>query len=234
MNTPLFRSIITLFTIVGLFTACSTTSKQTSDSAKPNWIALFDGKSAEGFRGYKQDSFPEKSWKIEDGTLKAIADGEVIDLVTKEKFENFDLELDWRISPGGNSGVIYRVSEDFPKSWNTGLEMQVLDDSRHADGKNPKTSAGALYALIAPKDKKLNPVGDWNHARLLVRENHVEHWLNGRKVVEYELGSPELNDLIAASKFSKMPGFAKEKTGYICLQHHHEDVSYRNVKIRRL
>ena len=163
-----------------------------------------------------------------------MAGGDEVDLVTREKFEDFELQLDWRISPGGNSGVIYRVSEDFPQSYNTGPEMQVLDDAKHKDGENPKTSAGALYALIAPKNKILKPVGEWNHARLLVQGNHVEHWLNGSKVVEYELGSQELKSLIADSKFNKMPGFAKEKTGHVCLQHHHDEVWYRNVKIRRL
>lgn len=200
---------------------------------KSDWIVLFDGKSADAFRGYKRDSFPDKSWKVENGTLKTIPGGEVVDLITKEKFESFDLLLDWRISPGGNSGVIYHVAESFPQSYNTGPEMQVLDDSKHKDGANPKTSAGALYALIAPRAKVLKPVGEWNHARLLVCGNHVQHWLNGKKIVEYDLGSQALNDLIAASKFKDMPGFAKEKSGHIALQNHHDEVWYRNIRVRR-
>jgi hypothetical protein len=112
--------------------------------------------------------------------------------------------------------------------------MQILDDTRHPDGKNPKTSAGALYALIAPKDKELKPVGEWNKARLIINGNHGEHWLNGKKVVEYELNSKELNDLIAKSKFASMPRFAKEPSGHIVLQHHHDEVWFRNVRIRRL
>lgn len=205
------------------------------DCCKPDskGLVLFDGKSADAFRGYKLESFPDKAWKIEDGTLKTIVGGEVVDLITKETFDNFDLRLDWRVSPGGNSGVIYNVSEKFPASYNTGPEMQVLDDAKHKDGANPKTSAGSLYALIAPKNKKLKPVGAWNHARLLVNGNHVEHWLNGSKIVEYELESAELSQLIADSKFNSMAGFAKEKSGHIVLQHHRDEVWYRNIKIRR-
>ncbi len=199
---------------------------------KSTWVVLFDGKSADAFRGYKRDSFPDKSWKVENGTLKTIPGGEVVDLVTKEQFESFDLRLDWRISPGGNSGIIYHASENFPHSYNTGLEMQVLDDSKHRDGGNPKTSAGALYSLIAPKGKKLQPVGEWNHARLLVCGKRVQHWLNGRKIVEYELGSEALKKWIAQSKFKDMPRFAQEKSGHIALQNHHDEVWYRNIRIR--
>lgn len=208
---------------------CSTTS-----STKSNWIVLFDGNSTEAWRGFKRESFPAKSWTVENGTLKTIPGGEVVDIITKEKFENFELQLEWRISPGGNSGIMYHVTEEFNTPWQTGPEMQVLDDAKHNDGKNPKTSAGALYALIAPQNKVLKPVGDWNQARLVVNHNHVEHWLNGVKVVEYVLNSPELDALIAGSKFKSFPKFAKEPSGHICLQNHHDEVWYRNVKVRKL
>ena len=220
---------------LSLFSGCVTTSEnKSSSSQKSGWISLFDGTSADAFRGYKRATFPDKSWKVENGTLKTIPGGEVVDLISKDEFHDFELQLDWKISPGGNSGVIYRVTEEFPHSWNTGPEMQVLDDSKHNDGKNPKTSAGALYALIAPQNKTLKPVGEWNHARLVVKNNHVEHWLNGSKVVEYTWGSPELTKLIAESKFKSFPEFAKKETGHIVLQNHHDEVWYRNVKIRRL
>ncbi len=171
---------------------------------------------------------------MENGLLKTIVGGEVVDLMTKEQFQDFELTLDWHISPGGNSGIIYRVAEKGANSYNTGPEMQVLDDAKHKDGQNPKTSAGALYALIAPTNKVLQAVGEWNHARLVVRGNHVEHWLNGRKVVQYEFGSEKLKSLIAESKFKDMPDFAQEKIGYICLQNHRDEVWYRNIKIRRM
>jgi hypothetical protein len=220
---------ITLAAIVAplLLTGCSTPKKS-------DWIVLFDGKSTDAFRGYQQTSFPDKCWTVENGTLKAIPGDDVTDLVTKEQFESFDLQLEWRISPAGNSGVMYHVSEAFERPWNSGPEMQVLDDEKHGDGKNPKTSAGSLYALIAPENKHLKPVGEWNKARLIIRGHHVEHWLNGAKVVEYELGSEALTGLIGESKFKKMPDFAKETTGHIDLQHHHNEVWFRNIKVRRL
>lgn len=216
-----------------LLIGCSTGS-QHSFSPKSKTIVLFDGKSTDAFRGFRREVFPDKGWKVEDGTLKTIPRGDVVDLVSKETFENFDLQLEWRISPGGNSGVIYRSTEEFSAPWHTGLEMQILDDAKHKDGKNPKTTAGALYALIAPGDKNLQPVGDWNKARLLVNGNHVEHWLNGVKVVAYELDSPALAALIAESKFKAMPRFAKEKIGHIVLQNHRDEVWFRNITVRKL
>src|SRR5882672_10789012 len=157
------------------------------------WQVLFDGKSADKWRGYKMNSFPDHSWKVEDGVLKTIAGAEGPDIVTQEKFGNFELELEWKVSPGANSGIMYRVSEDFAAPYETGPEMQVLDDDKHADGRDPKTSAGSLYALIAPKNKKLKSVGEWNKVRIVVQDNQVVHWLNGVKVLEFELGSAELS-----------------------------------------
>jgi len=206
-------------------------SSAVRDSA---WEVLFDGSSLEKWRGYKRDSFPDKGWKVENGLLKTIPGGDVIDIVSKDLYENFELTLEWKVSPGANSGILYRVSEGFAESWYTGPEMQVLDDDRHPDGKNPKTSAGALYALIVPSNKHLKPVGEFNSVRILVNANHVEHWLNGEKVVEYEFGDDSLKQLIKESKFKDMPKFAQEKTGRIALQHHHDEVWYRNIKIRRI
>jgi len=203
--------------------------------SKPGkWKVLFDGKSADKWRGFKMTSFPDQSWKVEHGVLKTIKGGGGPDIVSKEKFDNFELELEWKVTPGANSGIMYRVSEDFDAPYETGPEMQVLDDEKHADGRNPKTSAGSLYDLIAPKNKKLKPVGEWNKVRIVIAGNHVEHWLNGIKVVEYELGSDPFNQLIAQSKFKDMPRFAREKTGYLDLQHHGDEVWYRKIRVRRL
>jgi hypothetical protein len=203
-------------------------------SKSRQWEILFDGSSVEKWRGFKRDSFPEKAWKIEHGMLKTIPGGEVVDIITKEKYADFELELEWKISPAGNSGIIYRVSEDFPQTYNSGVEYQVLDDAKHADGKKPQTTAGAVYALIEPKGKKLKTVGKWNKTRLVAKGPHVEHWLNGNLVAEYDAGSQQFKDLIAASKFSKMPGFAKQSSGHIALQNHRDEVWYRNIRIRRL
>ena len=222
--------------VVLLSLAFGTVSLHPGEAAsKPGkWKVLFDGKSVDKWRGFKMNSFPDQSWKVEGGVLKTIKGGNGPDIVTKEKFENFELDLEWKVTPGANSGIMYRVSEAFDAPYETGPEMQVLDDDKHADGRDPKTAAGALYALIAPKNKKLKPVGQWNKVRIVVQASQVAHWLNGVKVVEYELGSAELNQLIARSKFNDMPRFAKEKTGFIDLQHHGDEVWYRKIRVRRL
>jgi hypothetical protein len=194
--------------------------------------SLFDGGSTAAWRGFRQDTFPAKGWTVEDGALKAQAGEERVDLVTRDTYEDFELELEWRVSPGANSGIFYDVSEDAEAVWHTGPEMQVLDDAGHRDGKNPRTSAGALFALIAAEGKSLKPVGEWNAVRLVKKGRHVEHWLNGRKVVEYELQSPALAGLIAKSKFKELPRFAREGKGHIALQHHGDDVWFRSIRIR--
>jgi hypothetical protein len=203
-------------------------------SSKGRWKVLFNGKDIGAWRGYQRDSFPSKEWVIDNGALKTVV-GSQCDLITKEKYKNFELALEWKVTPRGNSGIMYNVTEDVGKyPWLSGPEMQILDDNEHPDGKNPKTTAGALYALIAPTNKVLLPVGQFNKASLIVNNNHVEHWLNGKKIVEYELGSDTLNKLIAESKFKEMPRFAKEREGHIVLQHHGEEVWYRNIRIRVL
>jgi hypothetical protein len=206
-------------------------------AASGPWQALFDGKSVDAWRGYGRDTFPTNAWKVENGELRTIAGvKDAVDIITREKYGDFELELDWKLKPGGNSGVIYRAAEKPApgQSWHTGPEMQILDDEKHRDGLDPKTSAGALYALKAPTNKTLKPAGEWNSVRLVVNGNHVEHWLNGVKVVEAELDSPEVKGLIAASKFKEHPGFAKEREGHIVLQYHGDEVAFRNVRVRRL
>ena len=230
IQTRLIFSLI----LASLFAASFSLSGADAKAKPGKWKVLFDGKSVDKWRGYKMNSFPDHSWKVEEGAIRAIAGADGPDIITREKFENFELELDWKASPGANSGIMYRVSEDFGAPYETGPEMQVLDDDKHADGRDPKTSAGSLYALIAPKNKKLKPVGEWNQVRIVAQGNQVEYWLNGVKVVEFELGSAELNQLIARSKFKDMPRFAKEKTGFIDLQHHGDEVWYRKIRVRRL
>jgi len=198
------------------------------------WTVLFDGATTAAWRGYGRDSFPAGGWVVEKGTLKTVATGDRCDIITRDRYTDFELELEWSVSPGGNSGIMYHVVEGPATAWQSGPEMQVLDDDKHKDGKEPKTSAGALYALIAPKDKSLRPVGEFNATRLLAYGNHVEHWLNGRKLLEYDLGSEALGALIANSKFKDYPRFAREKEGHVALQHHGDDVWFRNVRIRRI
>jgi hypothetical protein len=205
------------------------------------WHSLFNGKSVSELRGYKMDAFPTEAWKVEDGALVAQTGVPNVDLVTKDTYTNFDLTLDWAVSKAGNSGVFYNVQENSSHesgngnspNWLDNFEMQILDDIDFNDHE-PKRSAGSLYDLIAPQNKHLKPVGEFNTARLLVNHGHVEQWLNGEKVVEYELGSEKLNNLINNSKYKTNPNFAKATSGHIMFQHHGQKVWLKNIKIKRL
>lgn len=222
------KSSVLFFLLILFLTGCGQKAEQN------NWTVLFDGNSTDSWRAFNRETFPGDGWTIEDGTLKTIVGGDVVDIITKNQYENFELELEWKVSPGGNSGIFFGVNEQDGSVWQSGLEMQVLDDSLHHDGQNPKTSAGSLYALIPPQSKVLKPVGEFNKARLVVNGTHAEHWLNGVKLLEYELGSEALAGLIAESKFKDLPNFGNAKIGHIALQHHGEEVWYRNIRIRPL
>ena len=169
------------------------------------------------------------------GSIKTVGGcdkSDQVDIVTKQKYRNFELELEWRVAPGANSGIVYLISEDQDQTWKTGPEMQVLDDDKHPDGKKPSTSAGSLFDLIAPGTKSLKPVGEYNKSRVVINEGHVEHWLNERKILEYDLGSVMFKELVAKSKFKGFPRFALNSEGLIALQYHGDDVWYRKIRIR--
>ena len=197
-----------------------------------DWTVLFDGERVTGLRGYKEVGLPN-SWEIVDGTLKTIP-GYGVDLISVDIYNNFELELEWKVPEGGNSGIFYFATEEGDYIWQSAPEMQVLDDKKHSDGKNTLTSAGALYAMIAPTKSVVNPVGEFNQVRIKVKDNHVEHWLNGTKVVEYEYQSDAMWDLVAKSKFNTMPLFAKASEGHIGIQGDHGEIWYRNIRIRKL
>ena len=201
-------------------------------SSNNDWTVLFDGERVTGLRGYNEVGFPN-SWEIVDGTLKTIP-GYGVDLISVDIYNNFELELEWKVPEGGNSGIFYFATEEGDYIWQSAPEMQVLDDKKHSDGKNTLTSAGALYAMIAPRKSVVNPVGEFNQVRIKVKDNHVEHWLNGTKVVEYEYQSDAMWDLVAKSKFNTMPLFAKASEGHIGIQGDHGDIWYRNIRIRKL
>ena len=201
------------------------------------WITLFDGSSTDNLRGYGREDFPADAWDItEAGELKTNPEGTRVDLLTRERFGNYEIELEWKVTPAGNSGIIYNVAEGPGASYITGPEMQVLDDSRHPDGRYPDRQAGSLYALIKPSDKRVvNPVGEFNRARLVVNQGHVEHWLNGELIVEYDWRSPEIQEGIANSKFNAWAdNFMTRNVGHVAIQHHGEEVWYRNIRIRHL
>ena len=216
-----------------------------------DWRPLFDGKTFDGWRGLGYDSVPSAHWKIENETIKKIANGAVPrmadgqpaaggDLMTKETFKDFELSWEWKISSGGNSGLKYNVSEEIsmaqaPNHAALGFEYQILDDSLAEDNKIPSHRAGALYDLIAPSaDRKLNPAGEWNTSMLVFRGNHGEHWLNGKKVVEFDLGTPLMDSLLAKSKYKSIKNFAERRAGHIVLQDHGDEVYFRNIRIRKL
>jgi hypothetical protein len=202
-----------------------------SEEKAAGFTLLFNGTSLDGWRGYKAEAVPA-GWKAMRGEL--VRDGAGGDLMTKEQFADFELRLEWKISKGGNSGIMFRVGTDAEYPWATGPEFQVLDNGGHKDGQSPLTAAGSNYAVHAPVKDVTRPVGEWNDARLIVRGMHVEHWMNGVKLLEYEIGSADWEKRVKASKFGEMPGYGRLPRGYIALQDHGDAVAYRNIRIRKL
>lgn len=218
----------------GAFIGCHHSSGQAMTPAPAGaggFVSLFDGQTTNGWRGFRMDTVPT-GWQVIDGNLTRVESG--ADLITKTQYANFELRLEWNISEGGNSGIIYRVTEAAEQTYETGPEMQVLDDARHPDGKNRLTSAGSCYGMYPSPAGIVLPPGQWNQVRLIVNGNHVEHWLNGTKVVEYELKSPDWMARLANSKFKQWPGYGLSPTGYIALQDHGDRVAYRNIRIKAL
>jgi hypothetical protein len=234
---------IRLSHFIALFASCAAVAAQAADlntltdaEKAGGWKLLFDGKETSGWRAYAHTDFPEGGWVVEDGCLKNIGGAHGGDLVTKEEFTDFDLKFEWRISPGGNSGVKYLVKEGKTGKAGVGFEYQVLDDEKNEDSKNGRNrQAGALYYLFAPNDsKRLKPVGEFNQGEIIVRGQHVEHWLNGKRIVECELDGPTLKEAIAKSKFSKITWFGQKRPTVILLQDHGDTVWFRNLKIKEL
>ena len=243
---PLWQCAVILMWV--LVVACSNSNTPSSpatpstEAPSPNtltdaeraagWQLLFDGVSTTGWRGFRQPSMPAAGWLIADGALTH-ADGGG-DIVTTAEFSNFELTLEWQISAGGNSGIMYRVSEDVDATFLSGPEFQVLDNGRHPDGASALTSAGACYAIYPPTSDVTRPVGSWNLARIVADGTHVEHWLNGVKIVDYELGSADWVARVQASMFRNVPTYGRAAGGPIALQDHGDRVAYRGIKIKRL
>jgi len=236
------------------------------------WKLLFDGKTTSGWRGFRKSDFPTECWAITDGILKRVKqkdpDGvECGDIVTAQQYDNFEFQLDWKIEPGGNSGIKYLVAEDRPANWeqayldyhllslkksgktepaerlkperwkymSMSFELQLIDDAQNADARSsPDRITGALYDLMAPTQRSVVSLTDFNTARIVVQGKHVEHWINGAKVVQFERESPELQKLIAGSKFKHLDKFGTFSKGYLALQDHNSEVWFRNIKIREL
>jgi hypothetical protein len=202
---------------------------QAVSEADTEWKVLFDGVTLSGWRGLKSDT-PGRGWKAVDGVL--MTTGNAGDLVTVDAYGDFELSIEWNLPRGVNSGILYRVGLDAPETYETGPEYQLLDDRGVPE--TPVHLSGALYDLVPPAWYVVRPFGEWNESRIVVRGWKIEHWLNGKKVVDIDLASPEGQKLIKSSKFRTMPKFATLTSGHIALQDHGEPASFRNIKIREL
>jgi hypothetical protein len=201
-------------------------------SAMTKWRTLFDGTSLDAWRGYKGAAIPA-GWHIDRGTLAK--DAPVADIVSKDEFGDFELEIDWKIGEAGNSGIFYRGTEEYEHIYWSAPEYQLLDDIKGADNKTRLTCAGAAYAVYPSPAGHLKAVGDWNAARIVARGPHVEHWLNGVKLLEYDLGSPDWEAKVKASKFAEWPHYGRAKRGHIALQGDHAGtLAFRSIRIREL
>lgn len=240
------KRIISSALLLGILAGCASTQAQnsgpslTNKEKKAGWKLLFDGKTTAGWRGFKKQEAPT-AWKVQDGALfldteakKAGASGG--DLMTVDQFENYELELEWKIAPRGNSGIIFSVQEgdQYGATYSTGPEMQVIDDDGHPDGKNVKHNSGELYDLIAAPARYAKPVGEWNTAKIIKKDGKLTLFFNGHKTAETTMGTEEWNKLVASSKFKSWKGFGAFAKGHIALQDHGDGVWYRNIKIREL
>ena len=210
----------------------SSSNSLTAAERADGWRLLFDGTSLDAWRGYKQPNVPA-GWRVVAGTITK--DRPVSDIVSKDEFGDFDLQIEWRIGDAGNAGIFYRGSEEFDKIYWTGPEYQLLDDIKAADNKTRLTCAGAAYGLYPSPPGHLLPVGEWNRTRIVARGAHVEHWLNEFKLLEYELWSPDWEAKVQASKFREWPKYGRLKRGHLAMQGDHAGtLSFRSIKIREL
>lgn len=239
MKTFITVIVATLLVSAGLINQSAPSS---DESSAKGWKKLFDGKTKRGWHIYRNEG-DGSSWQVEDGMLvfipkKQSASGVRAggDIVTDGEYENYHLSLEWKISEGGNSGIIFNVKEDeqFEHTYHTGMEMQVLDNDKHGDGKIKKHRAGDLYDLISCTRETVKPVGEWNHAEVVMNNGEMKLYLNGENVVSTTVWDSNWDKMVAGSKFRDMPGFGKFKKGRISLQDHGDKVWYRNIKIKEL
>ena len=208
----------------------------TDQEKAEGWELLFDGKTTGGWRGFKQENVNE-GWQVINGNLVGLGKGGDLggDIITMDRFEDFELYLEWAISEGGNSGIFFHVLEgDYPTVYATGPEYQLIDDVGFPQKLEEWQKTGANYALHNAKDKKLKPVGEFNTSGIKVKDDFIEHWLNGEKIVEYELWTNDWNDLVKNSKWKDYPGYGLARKGHIGLQDHGSVVKFRNIKVRDL
>ncbi|SHM21456.1 DUF1080 domain-containing protein [Chitinophaga sp. CF418] len=226
--------------LITLSTSAQELNTLTAKEKKAGWKLLFNGSNTEGWHTYLQKD-ASAAWKVQDGALALDQEAKKNgapggDLVTNDEYENYELTLEWKISEGGNSGIIFGVHEDpqFKATYLTGPEMQVLDDAKHPDGKYPKHNSGDLYDLKKSEKNAVKPTGEWNKVKILKKDGKLTFWLNGVKTVETTMGSEEWKTLLANSKFKTWKGFGEYAKGHIALQDHGNEVWYRNIKIHVL
>jgi len=223
MRIRLAAAVIALALAAGL--------RATASEKDNGWRSLFDGRTTAGWRGFRQQQMPS-GWQVVDGALTRVA--RATDIVTVDEFGDFELTAEWKLPPNGNSGIFYRVTEDDDVMWHVAPEFQLIDNAYDKEPLKPVQLAGANYDLHPPSRDATRPIGSWNEARLLVRGAHVEHWLNGAKVVEYELWTPDWERRVRGSKFRDFPRYARARRGHIGLQEHDARVAFRNIRIREL
>lgn len=228
--------------VFSILTSCTEVSKDNTLSKQEKaegWKLLFDGETTHGWRGYYATEIPA-AWSAVDGTLMSAGEGGDMggDIITIDKYENFDLKLDWKLSPEGNSGILYHVVEgpELEATYYSGPEYQLIDDIGFPGGVTPLNSTGADYAMT-PADttqKVLNPIGSWNSSRIVFDKGHVIYYLNGKKVVEFTAWTDEWNEKVQKGKWKNYPAYGKAKTGFVGLQDHGSKIWFRNIKIKEL
>ena len=204
--------------------------------AAGGWTMLFDGKDTAAWRGYEKDAFPASGWVVEaDGSLHIQAGSKAGDIVARQQYGDFELELEWKVAEGANSGILYRAPEIPGKpAYHNAFEYQILDDAKHKDGQSANRRAATLYDLYEATGGELRPAGQWNQVRIVAKGKHLEHWLNGKRVVVCDLGSDDYKKRLAASKFATWEGFGTHAKGHIALQEHGDDVWFRKIRVREL
>ncbi len=256
------RSFLVILLCLSVFVSCDTNQEGstgqrkvenalTKEEQENGWKLLFDGKTFDGWRGLGRENVPAEHWKIEEGTIRklnsglvpSLPDGQPVeggDLMTIKTYNNYELYFEWKILKAGNTGLKYNVSEAFSQKYGSkyaalGFEYQLLDDkdSIYSDLKESQYT-GSLYDMIPADQAEVQPVGEFNTSRIIIDGNHVEHWLNGKKVVTYEFGSRRLDSLYQLSKYKDYPQFHEKRSGHIVLQNHKDDAWFKNIKIREI
>jgi hypothetical protein len=231
-------AFIALFVMNGIASAQTENNKLTAAEKTEGWKLLFDGSDTKGWHDYNKKTI-DNAWDVNEEALHLNASkktDDTRDIVSKGEFKNFDLKMQWKISEGGNSGIIFLVHEapEYSESYVTGPEMQVLDNARNDDAKNYKHRAGDLYDLIASSSEPVHPAGEWNNVEIKLKNGKLDFYMNGVHTVSTTMWNANWDKLVKGSKFAKMPGFAKYKSGHIDLQCHGYDVWYRNIKIKKI